>query len=130
MQFGFKDWLKKQEEQPRAWWRYGHYCGPGPRLRSQTCDMLHSGKPLPAPINAVDAACQRHDVEYCKCGVGWEAGVIGGKPNTCSLQSDEKLVAHLQNLEGLPLKQKLAAATIKNYFNLHMRTQGHQRGNS
>jgi hypothetical protein len=84
---------------------------------------------MPAPINAVDATCQQHDIEYCKCGVGWGAGVLGGKTSPCSLAADERLVNRLSAIKRtLPLGQRTAANVIKTYIGLHMRSQGHQRG--
>lgn len=37
-------------------WHYGHFCGPGG---------------MGTPINAVDAACQQHDLRFGQSGADW-----------------------------------------------------------
>ena len=103
----------------KVWWRYGHYCGPGPKLWPKTCDKLVSGDPMPSPINKVDSACQVHDIDYCKCGVNWTAGVIGAPGTSCSRSADEKLVSQLRNFIKAGLlsgKEKIAGDVVAKYF--------------
>lgn len=122
------DMLKKPEGMPtKAWWRYGNYCGPGPKLRPKTCDALASGRPLPEPINAVDAVCKQHDIEYCNCGATWKSGLWLGQPTSCSLNSDRSLVKKLDAITGGPISQRLAAKAISSYFKMHLGLQGRKR---
>lgn len=100
----------------KSWLRYGNYCGPGPRLLSPPCDKLASKSPLPLPKNTVDTHCKQHDVDYCKCGVDWDAG-LPGRGNACSRQADNDLVDKLLALKDvLPPDQKIAASIIRQYF--------------
>jgi hypothetical protein len=55
------------------------YCGPGTKLRGQ------------APINAVDAACRRHDEEYESLG-RQKSSLPTGQFNEMVRQSDKRLV--------------------------------------
>jgi hypothetical protein len=136
----FKEWLAKveatdqaapseqptaqqQEVDPTSGWRYGNYCGPGPKFDRKTCDRLADGRPLPQPINAVDAACKVHDTDYCGCNVDWKAGFLFGKGTPCSREADVKLI---KTLGGLAKERKfsshgewIAANLIRNYFRLH-----------
>lgn len=103
----------------KVWWRYGNYCGPGPKLMPKTCDRLATGDPLPAPINKVDGACQVHDMDYCRCGVNWTAGVIGSAGTSCSRGADEKLVKQIRNYIKAGLlsgKEKIAGDVVSKYF--------------
>jgi len=138
----FKEWLNKMESEqvppepdaasppvakdrdvPGSGWRYGNYCGPGPKFDRKTCDRLDDGKPLPQPINAVDAACQVHDAEYCGCNVDWRAGFLFGRGSPCSRKADEKLIGTLNKLtkerQYKSHGEWIAANLIKNYFRLH-----------
>jgi hypothetical protein len=118
----------KDRTVPGFKWRYGNFCGPGPAFDRSTCDRLQDGKPLPQPMNAVDAACKDHDADYCRCGVDWRAGFLFGKGTTCSKQADRKLIKTLGQLaKDGQLKshdQWIAAHVIKNYFKLHNWMQG------
>lgn len=99
----------------KAWWRYGNYCGPGPKLH-KTCDRLSDESPLPNPKNSVDVHCKQHDIDYCKCGVNWTAG-LPGKGNACSRQSDRAFVNKLLSIKDkLPPDQQRAASIISQYF--------------
>jgi hypothetical protein len=123
----FRQWLQSQDSQKfdvvdaiktakRAWWRYGNYCGPGPKFHPKTCKHLSTGEPLPSPENQVDSHCKNHDIDYCKCGVKWTAA-LPGQGNDCSRKADRKLTANLiMNKEKLPATQKKAAEIISGYF--------------
>lgn len=112
---GFGDALQAAR---KAWFRYGNYCGPGPKLLRPPCDKLADETPMPNPKNTVDAQCKQHDIDYCRCGVGWDAG-LPGRGNSCSKQADKELVHKLLALKGkLPPDQQRAASIIRQYFGM------------
>lgn len=49
---------------------YGNYCGPTPETDVFAGCVPH-GRFGDAPLDAVDAACQRHDLNYCACDRAW-----------------------------------------------------------
>lgn len=102
----------------QKWWRYGNYCGPGPKL-SPDCSSLDDGSPMPEPINKVDAACQIHDKQYCACGVNWKNSFPG---TSCSRESDKGLLSALMDLinnKKVSGKELNAARLISTYFKTH-----------
>jgi hypothetical protein len=121
----FKVWLENLEKTfdggaKKVWHRYGHYCGPGPALDRTTCDRLASGEPLPTPQDGIDAQCQIHDIEYCKCGADWKAGLWGsGAKSPCTQQSDITLINNLDKVKSQTAKQAIVKAMIKGYFGIH-----------
>lgn len=113
----FREWLALNEV------RYGNYCGPGPKM-DVSCAKLADGSPLPPPINRVDAVCQAHDVAYCRCGAGWQHGLIGRAGSPCSREADEVLRRDIESIAAsLPRGERLAASVILNYFRSHGRVQ-------
>lgn len=121
----FRNWLRSQEidvvdtikSLRNSLWRYGNYCGPGPKFHPKTCKHLSNGESLPSPVNQVDAHCKNHDVDYCRCGVGWTAA-LPGHGNSCSKRADRKLADVLDMVkDDLPPNQRKAANIISGYFN-------------
>ena len=120
----FKQWLEAKEP-TKAWWRYGNYCGPGPEL-SSTCDTLADNQPLPIPKNQVDAACQAHDIDYCKCNTNWFSGMIGNKGTPCSRQADDRILLQLTTLSNNPeltWGERQMAKILYRYFQTHGKIQ-------
>jgi len=57
---------------------YGNYCGPTPEIDLAAGCVPH-GRFGDDPIDAADAACQRHDLNYCACDRAWisRRGAVG-----------------------------------------------------
>lgn len=109
----FSQWLAKRD---KAWWRYGNYCGPGPKLDRSSCDKLSDGSPLPLPQDQLDKICMRHDIDYCHCGTNWKSGLPGGG-DSCSRIADDDLLKSLLNIRHkLTPSQLKAASVIGSYF--------------
>ena len=119
------DYVNRAETEPEPesqgvntqtpWYRYGNYCGPGPALAS-SCNKLATGDKLPASKNSVDSQCKSHDVDYCKCGVDWKAGLPGGG-TPCSKEADKDFVTGLQRLrKKINPEEKRIADIIRTYF--------------
>ena len=116
----FIDYLRKKAKDPLIGksLRYGNYCGPGPRFDKPDCETLLGGTPLPNPINDVDAACQKHDIAYCKCNSRWVSGLpMGGTP--CTLDADRALILAVNDLlqsGTLSKTERFVADIIRSYF--------------
>jgi hypothetical protein len=116
----FKEWYQI-EEGLLSGFRYGNFCGPGPYLDKKTCGSLTDGSPPPEPIDAVDAGCKQHDIDYCKCGANSMSGVIGFG-NACTKQADQRLISNMkQQLQSGQLSDGAvkAAKMISGYFGAH-----------
>lgn len=99
-------------------WRYGNYCGPGPKF-SQDCSSLADGRPLPEPINKVDMACKIHDAKYCMCGNTWKTSFPG---TPCTRSSDHDLLSALNSLiknKEISGKEYSAANLIMKFYKAH-----------
>lgn len=110
----FSEWLKIRNEN----W-YGVYCGPGPKLKS-SCDTLRSGDQLPNPVDPLDAACKKHDINYCKAGKDWRAALpLSLFRNSDTMQADNEFSDEIKKLikskQLNPYAQRLARL-IRLYF--------------
>jgi hypothetical protein len=102
--------------------RYGTYCGPNKTgdIVSKPCNVHDSGDPLKPPKDKLDSLCMSHDVDYCKCGDEWTAGLLGNKGSECSREADKKFIGDIrQNIDSMSPKEKFVANLILAYFRMH-----------
>ena len=72
---------------------YGNYCGPTPEV---TCpDCKPNGWRGAEPLDRVDAACARHDVDYCGCENAWRE-----RRTARGLEADGSLLSVFVALRG------------------------------
>ena len=110
----FTDWVQVREN-----W-HGIYCGPGPALVPKSCDALRNGAPLPEPVDAIDAACKTHDIDYCKAGKDWRAALPFSTHRTAGTSSADNDFYHRVllafNSETLSPQARRFARLILAYF--------------
>jgi hypothetical protein len=90
----FSEWLQTRNEN----W-YGTYCGPGPKLNPPDCNALQTGEDMPKPLDVLDGACKKHDIDYCKAGKDWKAALpssLFANPDT--LDADKEFAHTVNNL--------------------------------
>ena len=101
---------------------YGTYCGPNKigDIVSKPCNIHDNGEKLKPPKDKLDSLCMKHDIDYCKCGDEWTAGLIGNKGSECSREADRNFIDKLTtNMDSMGRKEKFVANLILSYFKVH-----------
>jgi hypothetical protein len=92
------NWLKGAFTAPGGY----RYCGPG--------NSLDAGD----PINASDAACRQHDLDYSSFKTQKDKGRISDKElRDLVRESDDRLISHLQNTTDRDVGSYLSEYGIK-----------------
>lgn len=101
---------------------YGTYCGPNKigDIVSKPCNIHDNGEKLKPPKDKLDSLCMKHDIDYCKCGDDWTAGLIGYKGSECSREADRSFIDRLnKNMDSMGSKERFVANLILSYFKVH-----------